>query len=402
MEILCISNGHGEDQIAATICLELEKLGMSVLALPLVGVGHAYRSANIAIAEEVTQSMPSGGFVRMDGKHLWGDMRQGLAGLTMKQLGFAWRWSKQGGRYSSRLVLAVGDIVPLLFGWLPSVFGGCDFAFVATAKSEYYWRDLNGKLPDVRQPWGGSTFFPWERSLMRSRRCKAAFVRDQLTADTLNKSFGMSVKYLGNPMMDGLEPKGLSFDIKEDEWIVTLLPGSRPPEAYENWACLLRAAQSLAGVIANKILFLGAIASALDLDKLEKILVEKGWTYIDELTFQQGVTYLQLAPQGFGDCLHACHLGLAMAGTATEQLVGLGKPVITIAGKGPQFTSKFAQEQAYLLGTSLVMVDKPTKAGEAMTEILSDPDSFQMAVSNGQERMGTPGASKRIAAYLAS
>jgi uncharacterized protein (TIGR03492 family) len=402
MEILCISNGHGEDQIAVTICLELEKLGMSVVALPLVGVGHAYRSANIAIAEEVAQSMPSGGFVRMDGRHLWGDMRQGLAGLTMKQLKYAWQWSKQGGRYGSRLILAVGDIVPLLFAWLPAVFGGCDFAFLATAKSEYYWRDGNGKLPDAGKPWGGSIFFPWERSLMRSRRCKAAFVRDRLTADVLNKSFGMSVKYLGNPMMDCLEPKGLDFDIKEDEWIITLLPGSRPPEAYENWACLLRAAQSVAGVIPNKILFLAAIASALDLDKLEQILLEKGWTYIDELTFQQGVTYLQLVQQGFGDCLHACHLGLAMAGTATEQLVGLGKPVITIAGKGPQFTSKFAQEQAYLLGTSVVAIDKPTRAGEALNDILSDPDSFQMAVSNGKERMGTSGAAKRIAAFLAA
>jgi uncharacterized protein (TIGR03492 family) len=65
VEILCISNGHGEDIIAARICIELEKLGFSAIALPLVGVGHAYTKSNIPIVEKFTQAMPSGGFVRM-------------------------------------------------------------------------------------------------------------------------------------------------------------------------------------------------------------------------------------------------------------------------------------------------------------------------------------------------
>jgi uncharacterized protein (TIGR03492 family) len=106
--------------------------------------------------------------------------------------------------------------------------------------------------------------------------------------------------HLGNPMMDNLEPKGLDFDIKEDEWIVTLLPGSRPPEAYENWVCLLTAAQTVARVIANKIVFLAAIASALDLEKLVQLLIQKGWTQIDDHTFIQGVTWRLLTCLSFG------------------------------------------------------------------------------------------------------
>ena len=39
-----------------------------------------------------------------------------------------------------------------------------------------------------------------------------------------------------------------------------------------------------------------------------------------------------------------------MAGTATEQAIGLGKPVIQIEGKGPQFTKSFAEAQRRLLG----------------------------------------------------
>jgi len=39
-----------------------------------------------------------------------------------------------------------------------------------------------------------------------------------------------------------------------------------------------------------------------------------------------------------------------MAGTASEQAIGLGKPVIQIEGKGPQFTKTIAEAQRRLLG----------------------------------------------------
>ena len=39
-----------------------------------------------------------------------------------------------------------------------------------------------------------------------------------------------------------------------------------------------------------------------------------------------------------------------MAGTASEQAIGLGKPVIQIEGQGPQFTKSFAEAQRRLLG----------------------------------------------------
>jgi len=251
VEILCISNGHGEDLIGARICIELEKLGFSAIALPLVGVGHAYTKSNIPIADRVTQAMPSGGFVRMDSHQLARDVKSGLVGLTSKQLGFAWKWSR-AGRRGKRLILAVGDIVPLLFAWFPVKFGGCDFVFVATAKSEYYWRDRQGCLPHVKKPFGGSYFFPWERTLMSSSHCKAVFVRDLLTAEILNKEFKLPAIYLGNSMMDGLEPKGIDFGIGENDWAVAILPGSRSPEAYENWMTLMLCAQVVSRTIPHE------------------------------------------------------------------------------------------------------------------------------------------------------
>jgi uncharacterized protein (TIGR03492 family) len=398
VEILCISNGHGEDQIAARVCLELQKLGLSALALPLVGVGHAYRNPQIPIIESATQVMPSGGFVRMDSKHLMRDVKSGLLSLTWTQLQVAWKWSRS--KKQKRLVLAVGDLVPLLFAWLPSLFGGCDFVFVATAKSEYFWRDRKSPLYDVKKPWGGSNFFPWERWLMSSRRCKAVFVRDQLTADLLNKQFRLSVSYLGNPMMDGLDPKGLDLGVGTDEWAVAILPGSRAPEAYENWSGLLVCAQILARAIPHTVNFLVAIAPDLDIDILTQSLTQKGWVRVDEVTFKVQNAKLKLVTNGFNDCLHQAHLGLAMAGTATEQMVGLGKPVITIAGNGPQFTRQFAEDQARLLGYSISLVDKPSQIADVVAKILQDPDYFQLSVSNGEERMGVAGASERMAKYL--
>ncbi len=399
MEILCISNGHGEDIIAARICVELSKLGFSTIALPMVGVGHAYTKADIPIAAQVTQAMPSGGFVRMDSRQLARDVKSGLVGLTRKQLGYVWSWSRER-RKEKRLILAVGDIVPLLFAWLPSQFGGCDFVFVATAKSEYYWRDRQGDLPHVKKPFGGSYFFPWERALMKSDRCKAVFVRDLLTAEVLNQSFKLPTLYVGNPMMDGLEPKGIDFGIGEDDWVVAILAGSRAPEAYENWLTLILCAQVIARTIPHEVHFIVAIAPDLDLEEIGQIILQKGWLRLDETTFKVQNARMVLTQTGFSDCLHQCHLGLAMAGTATEQLVGLGKPVITIAGNGPQFTRKFAEEQADLLGCSINLVDKPAQIADILGEILQDPDYFQETLRNGEERMGYAGASQNIAKHI--
>ena len=403
MEILCVSNGHGEDQIAARICIELAKLGVSAIALPLVGVGHVYRSTNIPIVEGATQAMPSGGFVRMDGGQLWRDLRSGLAGLTWKQLQIVWQWSKRNNFKKTgekKIVLAVGDIVPMLFAWLPAMFGGCDFVMIATAKSEYYWCDRKGRIPIIPKPWGGSVFYPWERSLICSRHCQATFVRDQFTANLLGNQFRLPVKFMGNPMMDGLEAKGLELGVSEDEWSISILPGSRPPEAYENWQSLLIGAHSIARAMSQSVTFLAAIASELDIEQLAQILIQNGWIEVDDLTYKLQRSRLRLVMHGFGDCLQQCHLGLAMAGTATEQLVGLGKPAITIVGNGPQFNRQFAEEQARLLGVSVTLVEKPAQVGEVIADLLNDPDYFQDSIENGLERMGTPGASQRIAQYL--
>jgi len=397
VKVLCLSNGHGEDRIGAFIAHELIQLGLETTALPMVGSGFSYSQLAIPLVAERQQALPSGGFSRLSAYELWRDVRGGLLALTWRQWQILRNWVRAN---SDGLVLAVGDIVPLALAWL----AGAKYAFMATAKSEYYWRDRQGKLRHVAVPFGGSLFYPWERWLMAQRRCVLNLVRDQLTADHLNANFskhGLVVEYWGNPMMDGLEGTGADFfGIGANRWAIALLPGSRAPEAYHNWQTLLICAQVALRVLPEPVHFLAAIAPSLDIEILAKYLVAKGWVRSDSNTFNQPQAQLKLVSDRFADCLQNSQLALAMAGTATEQMVGLGKPVITIPGDGPQFTRKFAVEQSHLLGIGVNLIDKPAQTAEVIQRILADGDYFQMLVKNAQERMGSAGASQKIAHRL--
>lgn len=409
MKLLCLSNGHGEDVIALRILQELQSLSapLELAALPIVGAGHAYTTHDIPLAGPAKQ-MPSGGFIYMDGgQQLMRDIKGGLLPLTRAQLQTVRSRAKAGWA-----ILAVGDIVPLLFAW----WSGAPYTFVGTAKTEYYLRDERGILPrrswfERLESWSGSVYLPWERWLMQHRRCKAVFPRDLLTTTTL-KRWNIPAVSLGNPMMDRLDPSGIQFDrLSNDDGpalTFVLLPGSRSPEAYENWEIILQAVSALVSVFGKQRLqFLGAIAPGLDLTPFQQALKSSGWWLAESkaspgnyLTFQQpGATFI-LTQFHFNDCLHQADFAIAMAGTATEQFAGLGKPALIIPGKGPQFTPQFAEAQTRLLGSSVTLVEHPTAIVAAVQALLNDPDRLQEIAENGAARMGQPGAARRIAEYL--
>ncbi|CAI5962611.1 unnamed protein product [Closterium sp. NIES-64] len=100
---------------------------------------------------------------------------------------------------------------------------------------------------------------------------------------------------------------------------------------------------------------------------------------------------------GFAECAHEAHGALAMAGTATEQMVGLGKPVFIIPGKGPQFTAVFAEAQTRLLGKSVILSSSPEELGAAAAATMADAALLQEIAANGRIRMGGPGGARRIA-----
>ncbi len=410
MKLLCLSNGHGEDVIAVKIveALRQQTSDLEIAAIPIVGDGTPYHQANVPVISPV-KKMPSGGFIYMDSKQFWQDVRGGLISLTLAQIKAARRWAQQGG-----LILAVGDIVPLLFAW----WSGTDYTFVGTAKSEYYLRDEGGWLPQTSfwERCSGSVYFPWERCLMKNPRCRAVFPRDTLTTQVLQQ-FQVPAYDCGNPMMDGLTPE---VSIKEESETqrslrVLLLPGSRSPEVERNWELILEAVEAIMmRETKRRLCFFGAIAANLSLDPFSEALSKKGWelnptetpsTPVQDqqgIEFYQGTTQLLLTQTAYHSCLFAADIAIAMAGTATEQFVGLGKPVITFPGEGPQYNAAFAEAQTRLLGPSVKLVKKPSQVADVVSELFSDPDQLQFITDNGKRRMGKPGAASAIAKHILS
>ncbi len=400
MSLLCLSNGHGEDVIAVRILEQLHRQVPTepLAALPIVGTGRAYKRVGVPIAGPVRQ-MPSGGFIYMDGgQQAWRDLRGGLAELTVEQWQVVRHWPGK--------ILAVGDMVPLLFAWA----SGCDYAFVGTAKSEYYLRDARGDwLPQT--PWldrrWGSVYYPWERWLLGQARCRGIYLRDRLTAEMLQRR-NLPAEDLGNPMMDAIVPE-FPWQADEASLKILLLPGSRLPEAACNWLLLLEAVEAIRAAFADRsLVFLAAAAPGIPLNRLVASLPEEWQCPIapypiadpQARTFECGRARLQLTQRAYHSCLLASDVAIAMAGTATEQFVGLGKPAITFPGEGPQFTEAFAEAQSRHLGESVTFVATPAGAAEALASLLANPERLAAIEANGRQRLGLPGAAQRIATHL--
>jgi uncharacterized protein (TIGR03492 family) len=338
--------------------------------------------------------------------------------LTIAQIRTARNWAQAGGK-----ILAVGDIVPLLFAWM----SGADYAFIGTAKSEYYIRDRQGQIlesqRDAIEVKTGCYYFPWERWLLSRSRCKAVFPRDKLTTEILERHH-IPAFDLGNPMMDGVaadpsrslfyQPQSVKRELARP-LIVTLLPGSRPPEAYANWEQIIIAVNSLIPVFKQRhIICLAAIVPTLDLDNLQVDLSRSGWLPVVDpdleliellpdpraIYYQRENATIAISTQAYAQFMHKGDCAIAMAGTATEQFIGLGKPALTIPGAGPQFTPVFAEAQTRLLGESVILVPQPQDVGVEMQKLLQQPDRLQSIAQNGLLRMGTPGAARRIAECL--
>lgn len=68
-QVLCLSNGHGEDEVGSRLAVALVQLGIPVQALPIVGEGKAYQRQGIPLLP-IAQVMPSGGFIYQDWRQL--------------------------------------------------------------------------------------------------------------------------------------------------------------------------------------------------------------------------------------------------------------------------------------------------------------------------------------------
>jgi len=392
--VLLLSNGHGEDLSGAKISEALMARGIAVEALPLVGHGRPYRQAGVPVLGRTRECSTGGlGYTSLAGQLR--EIREGQWTYLLSRLLWLARHRKRFER-----VVGVGDLLAVIGAWL----GGPGAAVYLVAYSSHY----EGQL---RLPWPCG-------ALLRSRRIVQIWSRDALTAHQLSAQLGKPVVFAGNPFLDGVmevvqaSPQGQSL---------ALLPGSRMPEALHNLGLMLQVVSRLPSGLhegqqqGQPLRIQAALVSSLTAEAIEAMAAPLGWQLDPSRSLlRRGPWQVELGWGQFAAILNRADLVLASAGTASEQAVGLGKPVLQLCGRGPQFTAKFAEAQRRLLGPGVsCATGKPGSAGarQATADLaaeqlaaLADPEAGprwrRQLAALGAERIGAAGGSVQIATAI--
>ncbi|MBM5807361.1 MAG: sugar synthetase [Cyanobacteria bacterium M_surface_10_m2_179] len=399
--LLVLSNGHGEDLIALRVleALHRRRPELQIAVLPLVGEGSAYAAAEAeGVLQRIgpRQALPSGGFSNQSLRGLVSDLLAGVLGLSWRQ----WRLVRQWGRRGVP-VLAVGDLLPLLYAWS----SGAPYGFIGTPKSDYTWASGPGRslLSDRYHRCKGSEWDPWEWALMGRPRCRLVAMRDRLTARHLQRH-GVAALAPGNPMMDGLAAEPLPAELLQRRCVL-LLGGSRMPEALGNLRRLLEGLGQAA--LVQPLLVLAPCGSQPSPQQWEPLLRQLGYGPVEvpagcgaAAAWASGAVLLLVGPGRFAAWAGNAELALAAAGTATEQLVGLGIPALSLPGPGPQFKLGFARRQSRLLGGAVAVCASPQQLAQRLTLLLNEPRLRHILGAIGRRRMGAAGGSEALAALV--
>jgi uncharacterized protein (TIGR03492 family) len=391
--VLLVSNGHGEDLSGALVAAQLRERGIPVEALPLVGHGSPYRQLGIPVLGR-TRSCSTGG---LGYTSLAGRLSELVEGQLHYVLGRLLLLRRRRQAYG--LVLAVGDVLAVLGGWL----SGLPTAVYLVAYSSHY----EGRL---RLPWPCG----W---LLGRPAIRAIWSRDALTATDLSQQLARPVTFLGNPFLDVVSAQASPQQISPaQEPQLLLVPGSRLPEAARNLQRMLQLVALLPGdwVRAQNLRLRAALVPDLNLERITQLARPLGWQLEGQEQLSCGPRHLELAWGQFAALLPQASLVLCMAGTAAEQAVGLGKPVLQLPGRGPQFTADFAEAQRRLLGPGVhwaggakgqaVSLEASATLAQTLVEQQADPAQGparrQQLASIGLERIGRPGGSQAMAAAI--
>ena len=263
--------------------------------------------------------------------------------------------------------------------------------------------DLPGGL--LSSHYEGTLHLPWPcAALLKSRRFKAVYSRDQRTAEDLSRQLQRPVTFLGNPFMDSV----LSADAPAPSSTprIGLLPGSRRPELEQNLQLLLRLIELLPSTVRCNVDL--ALVPSLDDDSLRRLSERCGWHLKNGVLEREGARGINVCRGAFHAVLQQSDLVIGMAGTAIEQAVGLAKPVLQVPGQGPQFTAAFAEAQRRLLGPTVFCA--PGEPGKTATleasarlaiDLLErsrlDQDLQRQCQQQALQRLGSAGGGARMA-----
>ena len=217
--------------------------------------------------------------------------------------------------------------------------------------------------------------------------------------------FNVACEFVGHPFLEmarpvlSLEDFQRKFDIRKNEVVVGLLPGSRWQEVEKILPIMLESSQLLKTRIKNVKLLLG-LAPTIKKDKIESLLTEAN----SQVMIVENLTY---------DLMKHADLLLIASGSATLECAILGTPFLVLYKTG--FWN-------YLVAKSLISIPNialanvvagkrivpefiqkkavPSRIAEEMYEILSDKNRYkviQNELTKVREKLGEEGASKKAA-----
>ena len=365
---LIISNGHGEDAIAAQLVARLPA-NVSADAYPMIGSGKAYDGICRIVGPRAT--LASEGW-----RNVKGSLRRDIVNGGLLTVPPALKCLRAMRGHYDR-VLVVGDMVGVL---ACLVTGHRDLVYL-----------------DVYKTGAARLYSGLERQAIR-RACALVFCRADNLAALLRES-GVDARAAGNVMMDTI-PHG-DYDAaarRTRDLAVTLLPGSRALTG-ESFALQIGALKRVPAETRPDVFV--AVAGSVSVEDLAKAA---GLTRVPMLSSEpddlgtlsgDGLTVHLARGRAMGNLLAVSDVVLSQAGTASIQALGLGKPVITFANSRDR-RSRFEDEQR-LFGPARVVVDAEIgNVAMALGDLLGDAGERARLGAIGRERIGGPGALRAI------
>lgn len=370
--VLFISNGHGEDSIAAEIIRRLPRRVIAE-AYPTLGSGSA-------LAEVCRIVGPRAHLASEGWRNVKGSIGRDVASGGLKTVWPGIKFVREAARHYDR-VIVVGDMV------------GVAGAFVAGVRNIIYL--------DVYKTGYGRPYWPLERWLIR-RTESVVFNRSETLAQSLRDK-GVDARFAGNVMMDTISYGDYDgHSRRRAPRAVTLLPGSRQFTA-ESFALQVAALRQLPRDLRPDVFL--AVAGSVDPSDLGRAA---GLEYTGPLSHQagdlgtlsDGDLVLNLARGAAGNLIAASDLVLSQAGTATIQALGLGRPAITFVNPRDR-SSRFADESALFGEARTVVPADPAAIAAALQRLLVDNAERERLAILGRSRVGGTGAIDAIIKEIA-
>lgn len=365
-KILFISNGNGEDSMAAAIVKQLPK-DILVDAYPIIGFGNAYN--NICSIVGPRLHIPSQGH-RKAGS-IAKDVKGGMISGTWKTIKFLRSIKNQYHK-----IVVVGDsVVPFL-----SVLAGL--------KIDIYL--------DVYKNGYAHKYLKIEKWAIKKSSNKV-YCRDDILASSLRK-IGVDAISKGNIMLD-LVPFG-EYNVEQyqdREFTLSLFPGSRKTTAI-NLRFQIDALKRLPNELIPDIFV--AVARDISVDELTNVTQMK---YFEATTnnpsdlgfLSDGKLKLHLTSEVAGNIIEGSHLLLSQAATLTLQALGMGKPVISFIEENDR--QKRTDDRKKLAGESRIFVSQNIEEmAKAIERLLLDKTERDRMGMIGQTRIGTTGTLEAV------